>query len=152
MTRRLDDDPPEINLIPMLDMVSLLIQLLLVNAQFGVFAEIPADLGAPSDQQIAGVQLRVDVSTSGFGVGWTEPGGPEARTVPCLGGSCAAPESWDHAALAELARKIKGLHPAEAQVQLVVAPDVSFEVVARAMDALRGSESGPLFPDVVLGG
>jgi hypothetical protein len=149
--RRLASDPPEINLIPLLDMVSLLIQLLLVNAQFGVFAQISTAIGAPSDQPQEGLQLQVGVSPQGFAVSWTEAGGRKEKTLPCASGACSAPESYDAAGLQGLAAEIKRAHPGDASVQLVLGQDVSFEVIARAMDALRGTTDTPMFPDVVLG-
>ena len=153
MRRRLVDDPPEINLIPLLDMVSLLIQLLLVNSQFGVYAEITTAMGAPSDQPQAGLQLRVDVTMEGFAVSWGEQDGRQRQALPCLSGTCSHPEAWDTAGLAALAGEIKANHPDEQQVQLMMAPDVPFEVMAGAMDALRGSAdpNRAMFPDVVMG-
>lgn len=153
MKRRLAEDPPEINLIPLLDMVSLLIQLLLINAQFGVYAEITTAMGAPSDQPQAGLQLRVDVTMEGFAISWGEADGRERQTLACASGACSHPGAWDTAGLAALAGEIKANHPDEQQVQLMMAPDVPFEVMASAMDALRGSAdpAQAMFPDVVMG-
>ena len=36
------------------------------------------------------------------------------------------------------------------QVILTASPNVPFEEVVRAMDALRGDEKGTLFPDVII--
>ena len=149
--RRLADDPPEINLIPLLDMVSLLIQLLLVNAQFGVFAQISGAIGAPSDTPQEGLQLQVAVSPQGYAVSWSEAAGRQQKTLPCASGSCTDPASYDAPALAALAAQVKGSHPADTSVQLVLTDDVPFEVVAKAMDALRGPADSPMFTDVVLG-
>jgi biopolymer transport protein ExbD len=150
--RRLVMDTPELNLVPLLDMVSLLIQLLLINAQFGVFAEIGAVLGAPSAEPGQGLQLQVHVTGSGFQVSWEAGGGRESKVLPCSGdGSCAGVESYDAAGLAAVAGELAREFPEEQQVQVRLDPEVSFEVAAKVMDAVRGPD-GTGFPDVVLGG
>ena len=149
--RRLSQDTPEINLVPLLDMVSLLIQLLLVNAQFGVFAQISTAIGAPSSTPQDGLQLQVVVSPQGFAVSWSESSGRQDRDLPCSAGSCSAPTAYDATGLQALALDLKQAHPDEKSVQIVLGDDVPFDVIARAMDALRGSVHDPMFPDVILG-
>lgn len=148
--RRLAMDPPELNLVPLLDMVSLLIQLLLINAQFGVFAEVAAALGAPSEQPPSGLQLVVRVQPRGLVVEHQATEGRVERVeLPCEP-RCDA-ESYDIAPLSAIAAELDQQHPTEQQVQLHLDPDVPFEVVARVMDGLRGP-TGDAFPDVVLAG
>lgn len=152
--RRLSLEPPELNLVPMLDMVSLLIQLLLINAQFGAFAEVPTALGAPSEDVDPSVfSFQVLVSPTGYRAAWSGAQGTGERDFGC-GGPCERPEQWDTAGLADLATTLKAEHPEASTVVVVPEGDVSFDVIVRTMDALRG---GPepfrrlLFQDVVLG-
>ena len=145
---RLSVDTPEVNLVPLLDMVSLLIQMLLVSAQFGAFAEVETQVAGPGalpDGERLGFEVRV--TSEGFVGSWTEAGERKERTLRCGQVPCT---SWDGVALARLAQDLKQLAPAERQV--VVTPDrgVPFEGVVTAMDAVRSLGQRPLFPDLVV--
>ena len=149
--RRLPVGPPEINFVPMLDMVSLLIQLLMVNAQFGVYSEVNAALGAPTEDPQPGLGFAVRVGADGYDVSWTEGGSPRSEHYACAEPACA---SYDVARLAALARTLKEQHPSEGTVLVAPAAGVPFEDLVSTMDALRSGpppERRPLFPDIVLG-
>lgn len=146
---RLPVDPPELNLVPLLDMVSLLIQMLLVSAQFGVYAEVDAHVAggaaAPEGEPLA---FEVAVTDDGFSLSWTAEGGRVGQEVACAGG-CAA-GGWDGDGLLRAATALKAKHPKEVQVVIRPADGVPFQAVVTAMDALRGDPAaGPLFPDLV---
>jgi biopolymer transport protein ExbD len=145
-------DPPEVNLIPLLDMVSLLIQMLLVNAQFGTFAELGTQVaGANAEQNAERLGFEVDVGTDGYQLSWTENGARTTRLVPCHG-KCEKPEDWDALGLRLAAVGLKQSHAEEQQVILSPAKGVPFEAVVRAMDAVRSDAAGaPVFPDLVIG-
>lgn len=149
---RLPISTPEINLVPLLDMVSLLIQMLLVNAQFGTYSQVGTHLAGPAAEQSAEkLGLQVDVARTGFTVSWTENGGRVERSLPC-GQRCDDPAGFDAPGLRALAVHLKSTHVAEQQVVLSPGEGVAFEVIVRAMDALRADDSGaPLFPDLVVG-
>ncbi len=149
-SRRPFVEEPSLNLIPMLDMVSLLIQMLLLNAHFGSIVVLPTALGRQTADAAKTLGLTVSVSPSGFDVSWAEAGERSSRGLRCAGGTCEGPESYDAKGLAGLAAEIKKKNPEETAVQLLVHPDVAFECMAVAMDATRG-RTGNLFPDVVLG-
>jgi hypothetical protein len=152
-SRRLTDEA-EINFVPLLDMVSVLIQVLLLNAQFGVFAQMASQLGTPVQDGPTGLQLSVHIEPAGYTVGWSEGEERKSQSLPCIDGSCLTPEAYDRAGLRSLAMQLKGQVPAETQGLLVPAPGVPFEAVIGAMDALRAGpppEDVPLFPDLVLG-
>lgn len=151
--RRLPVDPPELNLVPLLDMVSLLIQLLLVNAQFGVFTELGSEIaGAPTDDPGKGLLLEVRISSDGYGVAWSEDGARRQQTVPCLGGACEAPDRYDAAGLSAVVEGLKAKFPSEEQVLLAPTPSVPFDVMIRTIDALRATfDQRALFPNVVVG-
>ena len=71
---RLSVDVPELNLVPLLDMVSLLIQLMLVNARFGLFAEIGSYAARPGPDADSGptLGLVVRVNADGYEVSWAD--------------------------------------------------------------------------------
>lgn len=150
---RLPITTPEVNLVPLLDMVSLLIMMLLVNAQFGTYSELETHLAgaAAAEQSAEALGLQVDLTREGFRVAWSQGGARQERSFPC-GDGCADPARWDTAGLRGLAQELKRTHMAEQQVVLTPGEGVPFELVIRAMDALRADPAGqPLFPDIVVG-
>jgi hypothetical protein len=152
-SRRLHDEV-EINFVPLLDMISVLIQVLLLNAQFGVFAQMASQLGTPVQDGPTGLQLVVHIQAGGYKVGWSEGEERRNESLPCIDGTCMSPEAYDRVGLRNLAMQLKGQVPAETQGLLVPEPGVPFEAVIGAMDALRAGpppEDVPLFPDLVLG-
>ncbi|MBA2320901.1 MAG: biopolymer transporter ExbD [Deltaproteobacteria bacterium] len=145
---RLTVDTPEVNLVPLLDMVSLLIQMLLVSAQFGAFAEVESQVagpGAPMDTENLGFDIRV--ATDGYVASWTEGGERKERALGCGANPCT---EWNGAGLAALAQELKRSHPAERQVVVTPDPGVPFEGIVTAMDAVRSAGETPLFPDLVV--
>lgn len=152
---RMPTDPPEINLVPLLDMVSLLIQMMLINAQFGLFAEVPSMSAVASEGPVEGepLALAVHVTREGYKLTWSEGGARQALVVPCSGGTCAEPASWDQDSLRRAAADLKGKHPSERKVALLPGEGVPFEVVITTMDLLRDrGQGGELFPDVLFPG
>jgi biopolymer transport protein ExbD len=151
---RLAADPPELNLVPLLDMVSLLIQLMLINAQFGSYAELPGTAATTvAGHPEAGVlALNVTVAPEGYRVAWTEGGERAARELLCSAQPCADPDAWDRAGLQQVAGEIKDRFPDEKQVVITPKPGVPFEVLVATMDALRERPSGAMFPDAVFAG
>jgi hypothetical protein len=152
-SRRMGNDV-EINFVPLLDMISVLIQVLLLNAQFGVFAQMASQLGTPVQDGPTGLQLAVHIEATGYKVGWSEGEERRNESLPCTDGACVTPDAYDRAGLRNLALQLKGQVPGETQGLLVPAPGVPFEAVIGAMDALRAGpppEDVPLFPDLVLG-
>jgi biopolymer transport protein ExbD len=150
--RRMSMDAPELNLVPLLDMVSLLIQLLLINAQFGVYGELATALGSPSTDPGEGLQLQIHATATGFEASWTDrDGAAQGRQYTCPGERCAEPTAYDGPGLTALADELDELYPDAQQVQVRLDAEVPFEVAAMVMDAMRG-RGGDAFPDVVLGG
>ena len=151
--RRLPVDPPELNLVPLLDMVSVLIQLLLINAQFGVFSELGSEVaGVPTQDPGKGLLLEVRISSDGYGVAWSEEGARRQQAIACAGGACEAPDRYDARGLSTLVEALKAKFPSEEQVLLAPTPTVPFDVMIRTMDVLRSTkDQRVLFPNVVVG-
>jgi len=145
---RLTVDTPEVNLVPLLDMVSLLIQMLLVSAQFGAFAELDSQVAGPGaleDAEKLGFDVRI--ATDGFVASWTEGGARREQAMLCSADPCP---DWSGAALSQLAQRLKRAHPSERQVVVTPDPGVPFEGIVTAMDAVRAVGQTPLFPDLVV--
>ncbi len=148
---RLRVESPELNLIPLLDMVSMLIQMLLVNAQFGVYAELRSTVaGGTSEALGEELGLTVRVQPDGYAVQWLDGGNTVERRVECA--PPCPPEGYDQVALREILEGLRDRRPDESQVVLLPEPGVAFEAVVRAMDAVTMDAAGkPLFPDLVVG-
>ena len=152
---RLHTDGGEINLIPMLDMVSLLVQVLLLNVQFNAFAELPArPVAASSDAEPppAALDLQVTLTPQGYEISWSTGTGRSERSFPCVGGCDAEGTRLDVEALRALAVDLKAQHPEEDAAVVVPEEGLTFDAVVRTMDALRQDKlKRPLFPDIGLG-
>ena len=150
--RRLSVVPAALALIPLLDMVSLLVQVLLINIHFGSYAEIQA-----TNVQFAGVAptavfaLTVEIHGDGFEVRWNEPGTARVENLPCLA-PCQTVEDFPFARLGTLLGTIKDQHPNEQSAVVRPRADLPFDIVARTMDTARASGGRPLFPMIGLGG
>ncbi len=158
----------DLNLLPVMNMVTILIPLLLLSAQFVNLAVIDSSLPAisddpgPVDPERVPLELTVAITREGFTLR-TRQGALDAQGQPaeqaspalgCLSGACGRAESYDYAALGRALSVVKDAHPDEEVV--ILAPDsrVPFEVLVGVMDAAR-SEPGSerlLFPQVVVAG
>lgn len=149
--RRLTLDGSELNLVPLLDMVSLLIQLMLINARFGVFTQVDGTVGAagPSTAPGAELALLVRVGDDGYTVSWKDGQERVRERVACKDAVCTDVASYDVDALRGLVTPLKRRFPNEVNALVVPEQGVPFEAVVSTLDALRGEAEDPLFPQVV---
>lgn len=150
--KRLSMDAPDLNLVPLLDMICLLIQMLLLNAQFGLYSQIESGGGRATEKAAFGLSFQVDVTTRGYDVRWVDQGAPKQRFIPCR--KECLPEDYDAQALRRLATQLKAIAPDELGVVLQSDDDVPFDTMVRTMDALRSGPAPdyePLFPDFSVG-
>lgn len=172
----MSDRPPEaddLNLIPIMNLVTLLIPFLLLSAQFVSYAVIDSTLpavcatrcddDAPPDQPL---NLTLALSASGYvlrGESERHPNLGEGATFPCRTPGCSGPllDAWDVAGLRAALVDLKHDHPYEDHAILVPSPDVPYEAMILAMDALREDPDQPgdgacdgrcLFPLVTIAG
>ena len=168
-----------LNLIPIMNLVSILIPFLLMAAQFVHLAVIdstlPAISNAPAEPQEEPekppLNLSLIVTDRGITIagadailnpGGAPPGPTEERppTLPCKGGACTNMDSYDWKELTRLLSLIKDEYPDDQNVILVPDSNVRYEVIVKTMDTSRddpdnkGSDgkSRELFPFVVLAG
>lgn len=146
--RRLPAAPADLNLVPLLDMVSLLIQLMLVNVEFDSLVEVPSAIGSPSGESDSGLQFFVDVTPTGYTASWRDGGHQQSASIPCLG-DCS-PGTYDRKALAAIATRLHAVDEHDKQVIVRPDRDVPLEAVIGAMDAVRGPQLDR-FSDVVIG-
>lgn len=149
---RLNTAPSELILVPLLDMVSLLVQVLLLNVQFGAYAELPAtSVGGAGTASTEALALTIDVEARGFAVRWNEQTGARAELLPCRE-PCQAVADFPFDTLSALLGALKDQHPSERGAVVRPVADLPFAIIARTMDAARASGGRVLFPDLGLGG
>jgi biopolymer transport protein ExbD len=172
----------ELNLVPIMNLVSILIPFLLMAAQFVHLAVIDSTLPAIGEPQEVEKEedekpplvLTVVVTDRGFTVGGAdavlnpdmeeeeepEEGDEREPTVPCSDGNCSNPESYDYEELTRLLSKIKDEYPDDQNVILLPEARIQYEIIVRVMDAAREdrqekNDDGTfreLFPFVVIAG
>jgi biopolymer transport protein ExbD len=181
VSRRIQD-VPELDLVPIMNLVTILIPFLVMSAQFVQLAVIDSTLPAigppqPVEEEPDKPPLNLSLALTSAGItilgadAVLHPDGPpvaegEGRppTIPCVGGRCSRASEYDWSALTKELEKIKDEYPEEGNVILVPDGSVEYEVLVRAMDASRddgyrrqlagqkGGEPRELFPYVVIAG
>jgi biopolymer transport protein ExbD len=185
----------EANLIPIMNLVSLLIPFLLYTAAFVQYAVIDvasprfqnrSAVSPPEENQQEALSLMLIITDQGFRLAAsggvlpegctsaTEAGAPsDAPTVPLNSNSegCSdrsgyptASERQNRQALSlgppscaynferlhECIVRIKDEYPDERQIIISGENRIDYDVLIQAMDATRGSDETPLFPEVIL--
>ena len=153
----------ELNIIPFLDIVVNLIMFLLATSEYVLLiAQIESDLpkiqrGRSKSQDSVETPLNLNVTVPDSGVivtgsggklspGCTgiDPAGSRSITVPLKG------KTYDWAGLTECASKVKGQFEDEDTVTVSADPQIQYEHVVAAMDAMRGKGKVELFPKVLV--
>jgi biopolymer transport protein ExbD len=174
VSRRLQD-APELNLIPIMNLVTILIPFLIMAAQFVQLSVIDSTLPAigppqPAEETPDKPPLKLSLAITGKGITVLgadavlfPAGAPplaegEARppTIPCGGGKCQRVSDYAWKDLTRELSKIKDMYPDEQNVILVPDGDIHYEVLVKTMDASRDDKltggARDLFPFVVIAG
>jgi biopolymer transport protein ExbD len=181
VNRRMADEEP-LNLIPVMNLVTILIPFLLMAAEFVSLAVIDSTLPAigppqaptevdPDDEPP--LQLSLAISEKGLRVIGADKvlfpdGAPEIAegeeappTIPCnSGASCSSVDDYDWPELTRILGKVKDVYPDDQNVIIVPDTKVRYEVIIATMDASRedrenkgaDGKSRVLFPFVVIAG
>ncbi len=170
----------DLNLVPVMNLVTILIPFLLMAAEFVSLAVIDSTLPAigppvPVEEEPDKKPLNLSLALTHEGVtvlgadAVLNPAGAppvvegEKRppTVPCKsGGRCTNLEDYDWAELTRILALIKDEYPDDENVILVPDSKLKYEVIVKTMDSSREDKSnrGPdgssrvLFPFVVIAG
>lgn len=155
-------DAEELNLVPIMNLVTILIPFLLMAAQFVSLAVIDSTLPAIGEPQPPEeepekppLNLSIVITDEGYTVAGADAvlnpdgGGEDAApaegdegeekgpTVPCKEEGCPTPDSYDRAELVRLLNLIKDEYPLDENVILVPEPRIAYEVLVLTMDATR---------------
>lgn len=172
MARKGIEVDDELNLVPIMNLVTILIPFLLMSAQFISFAVIDSSLpaiGAPTEvdekdeDEEDKLMLSVLISSNGFNITGADKVLPEddevnGPKVACKDPECGDPDSYDYEALTKRLTVVKERWPDELNVILVPDAQVQYEVIVRTMDATRDDQDDrdgdqrprELFPNVVI--
>lgn len=166
----------ELDLVPIMNMVTILIPFLLLSAQFVSLAVIDSTLpaiGKPTEttQQEEEEKLNLSIAITGTGFSILGASGVlgnpegEGATIPCLRDGCPGADAYDVKRLTEMLGQIKDEFPKEENVIIIPEGRVPYEVLVATMDASRedpdtkvrvegreGDVPKPLFPYVVIAG
>ncbi|MFT5682640.1 MAG: biopolymer transport protein ExbD [Myxococcota bacterium] len=148
----------ELNLMPVMNLVTILIPLLLMGAQMMNLAVVDTTLPAicndcdKPDTDDEPLNLSLFVSNEGMTLKGVDRVLDDPR-IPCTDGACRSLESYDFATLTRRLTTIKDAHPNKEHLILVPDDRVPYEVIIGVMDAARETgDARLLFPSVTLSG
>jgi hypothetical protein len=163
-------DAEDLDLVPIMNLVTILIPFLLMASSFVGLAVIDSTLPAIGPQpentgeQDKKLNLSILITDQGFTIAGAEAvlgadGEDAGPTVPCTRLGCPSPATYDAAELTRILSQIKDRFPEEEHVIVVPEPGVPYEVVIVTMDASSSDPSTKvdgkareLFPYVVIAG
>lgn len=176
MASKKGEDAEDLNLVPIMNLVTILIPFLLMAAEFVSLSVIDSTLpaiGAPTEAteqeepDKPPLNLSVIITNAGYTVAGSaavlknrdegaSSGGP---TIPCMESGCPSVESYNIKELRRLLNQIKDEYPDEENVILVPESSVKYAVLVATMDGTRDDpdnkkdgKSRLLFPYVVIAG
>jgi len=171
MSKKRNEEAEELNLVPIMNLVTILIPFLLMAAQFISLAVIDSTLPAiwppqPTQQDDTDkpLNLSVLITDQGFTIAGAQAvlpneGGDSGPTVPCLESGCPTPDSYNTKELTRLLGLVKDQYPDDQNVILVPESRIQYAVLVKTMDATRespttgvGDKPRELFPYVVIAG
>lgn len=161
-----DADPSELsdelNIVPFLDIVVNIVMFLLMTlTTIAFFSQVEAALpqyrkGGVGSRAAQNEALNLNVTVTQAGVIVSGSGGKLARgcATTAAGKVITVPASIngqpDWAGLTNCVTRVKQQFEDETRVTLSADPEVPYEHLIAAMDAVRGTDEEPLFPDVLL--
>lgn len=166
------DQAEELDLVPIMNLVTILIPFLLMASSFVSLAAIDSTLpaiGQPpeatDEEPKPTLSLSIGITSEGFRViggddrlkGDGDSKEKKGAPIPCTKPGCPTPEAYDVQALNELLVKLKADWEEEENVILVPESEVPYEVIIMTMDATRknpdkSGDDANLFPYVVIAG
>ena len=160
MSRR-SNKPIELNLLPVMNLVTLLIPLLLMSAQMVQLSVI--DVGSPAMRRDAPVEpepptdrLHVVIDTQGVWLtGLQLPSARHPASFLCQDAPCGSPEAYPLRDLNAHLSELKTAHPDRSDAVITPSANLPFEIVMAVLDTLRksdGDDPQELFPAVVFAG
>ena len=146
----------DLDLVPIMNLVTILIPFLLLSAQFVQISTIDNALPPMThDPKPTPVTETLDLSVQITDLGYEVRASAldEPVELGCVGGVCRSATAWDTIGLTELLEDLKRDWPDDDGMILVPGSDVPYEVVIATLDAARRTGAGAeLFPSVSIAG
>jgi biopolymer transport protein TolR len=143
------DPNVELNLVPVIDLMSVLITFLLISAVWTQVSmiQLGASFASPRDPEqkdykpppLEDLVLRLDIRANGYILYI----GKEVRTLPMLNGT------YDKESLLADLSKVKQMYPDKAGIKMAISDEIQYEHVVAAMDL--GLKAG-FSPELLTGG
>ncbi len=143
------DPNVELNLVPVIDLMSVLITFLLISAVWTQVSmiQLGASFASPRDPEqkdykpppLEDLVLRLDIRANGYVIYI----GKEVRTLPMVEGT------YDKASLLADLSKVKQMYPDKAGIKMAISDEIQYEHVVAAMDL--GLKAG-FSPELLTGG
>jgi biopolymer transport protein TolR len=153
----------ELNIIPFLDIVVNLIMFLLATAEYVLLiSQIPSDLphiarGRSKSAEEVTTPLNLNVTVTDAGVLVSGSGGklaPGCTTIDPTGSrNVTVPrkaKDYDWKALTDCVGRVKSQYGTEDTVTISADPQIEYEYLVAAMDAVRNKDAQELFPNVMV--
>jgi biopolymer transport protein ExbD len=125
--------PAELMLVPMIDIFTVLVTFLLMTAVFSRIAIVRLDLpsSATGTTDAPAFRLEVIVRKEGFEL---TNGSQRIAALPKVNGE------YDLKSLSQLALALKREHPQTDNASVLMEPEVDYDYLIQAMDAIRSTE------------
>jgi len=125
--------PRELLLVPMIDIFTVLVTFLLMTAVFSRITIVQLDLPSAADGKVTEPTFRLEVIVRKEGFELTN-GSVLIAAIPQVNGE------YDLKALSELALSLKREYPEADSASVLLEPDVKYDHLIQAMDAIRSTE------------
>lgn len=152
---RRDRADPELNIIPMIDIFTVLVTFLLMTAVFSRIVVL--NLGLPvasSTQQLEQLQdLKLEVIVRARSIEVSDQVGGKLADLPSVD------DAYDLKGLSEYLQRVKARFPDKTQATILLQSDTPYDTLVQVMDTLRlvtlsrptGNVNAELFPDISIG-
>jgi biopolymer transport protein ExbD len=161
--KRTQEEEPDINMIPVMNMFMVLIPFLLMSASFfhikAINTSVPVHADTPAKQEIQASEKKVkvtvvlEIKAEQLHISALSDT-PNDLALSALEAVIPRPHDGEISVsqVADHLKKLKARFPDSDTMILIPDDDVSYREIIRAMDCARNTESGSLFPNVVLSG
>jgi biopolymer transport protein ExbD len=140
MPRRHETERSELNLLPMMNLVSLLIPLLLMGTQLVALSAVEVDLPAASPAGAVDpdeLHLVIAIEPTGFVIrGAEDVLGEDALDLPCAS-VCAKVADYPADELQDRLAEVKAMHPTVRALTVLPDSRIDYQTIIRTMDVAR---------------
>ncbi len=151
---RRDRADPELNIIPMIDIFTVLVTFLLMTAVFSRIVVLNLGLPVASTTQLEQLEdLKLEVIVHDASIEVSDQISGRLAEIPKIG------TTHDLKGLSEYLQRVKARFPDKTQATILLESDTSYDILVQVMDTLRlvtlarpnGNINAELFPEISIG-